>query len=94
VFFNNRRSVRSDSWSAIRAALGGVLPARRCHPQPSDIQRLQEAPIDYLPGLSSEAKRSSVAPQLPELSLQIAQAHPDVIPFYQTRTHGLYGVGN
>src|SRR5262249_62155366 len=25
--------------------------------------------------------------------LMIAQAHPDVIPLYQTRTHGLYGIG-
>jgi spermidine dehydrogenase len=23
----------------------------------------------------------------------VVKAHPDVIPFYQTRTHGLYGIG-
>jgi hypothetical protein len=59
-----------------------------------DIQRLQEAPIDYLPGLSSEAKKDRLSRlSYQNFLLQIAQAHPDVIPFYQTRTHGLYGVG-
>ena len=59
-----------------------------------DIARLQDAPIDYLPGLSSAAKKDRLSRMsYRDFLLQIAQAHPDVIPFYQTRTHGLYGVG-
>ena len=59
-----------------------------------DIARLQDAPIDYLPGLSSAAKKDRLSRvSYRDFLLQIAQAHPDVIPFYQTRTHGLYGVG-
>src|SRR5215831_18063429 len=59
-----------------------------------DIARIQEAPIDYLPGLSSAVKKDRLSRlSYRDFLLQIVQAHPDVIPFYQTRTHGLYGVG-
>jgi spermidine dehydrogenase len=59
-----------------------------------DIERLQEAHIDYLPGLSSDAKKDRLSRlSYQDFLLHIAQVHPDVIPFYQTRTHGLYGVG-
>ena len=59
-----------------------------------DIERLQEAPIDYLPGLSSAAKKDRLSRlSYKDFLLHIAQAHADVIPFYQTRTHGLYGIG-
>jgi spermidine dehydrogenase len=63
--------------------------AARC-----DIERLQEALIDYLPGLSSAAKKDRLSRlSYKDFLLHIAQVHPDVIPFYQTRTHGLYGIG-
>src|SRR5258707_3820053 len=59
-----------------------------------DILRLQTEAVDYLPGLTSEQKKE----QLSRMSyksflLNVAKAHPGVIPFYQTRTHGLFGVG-
>ena len=64
------------------------------HAAQRDIERLQEAPIDYLPGLSSADKKDRLSRiSYKDFLLHIAQAHPDVIPFYQTRTHGLYGVG-
>src|SRR5262249_52357683 len=55
-----------------------------------DIKRIQEGRIDYLPGLSSDAKKDP----LPRLSyqaflLQIVRARPDVIPFSPARTQGL-----
>jgi spermidine dehydrogenase len=59
-----------------------------------DIERLQEASIDYLPGLASAAKQDRLSRlSYKDFLLDMAQVHPDVIPFYQTRTHGLYGVG-
>ena len=59
-----------------------------------DIERLQEAHIDYLSGLSSDAKKDRLSRlSYQDFLLHIAQVHPDVIPFYRTRTHGLYGVG-
>ena len=59
-----------------------------------DIERIQEARIDYLPGLSSHAKKDRLSRlSYHDFLLHIVQAHPDVIPFYQARTHGLYGVG-
>ena len=59
-----------------------------------DIERIQEARIDYLPGLSSDAKKDRLSRlSYQDFLLRIVQAHPDIIPFYQTRTHGLYGVG-
>lgn len=59
-----------------------------------DIFRLQTEAVDYLPGLTSDQKKD----QLSRISyknflLKVAKIHPAVIPFYQTRTHGLFGVG-
>ena len=63
-------------------------------PAARDIERIQEARIDYLPGLSSHAKKDRLSRlSYHDFLLHIVQAHPDVIPFYQARTHGLYGVG-
>jgi spermidine dehydrogenase len=96
VFFNKEtfgtdRLVARDPtrpWAEFLARTPLSPAARR------DVERLQEAPIDYLPGLSSAAKKDRLSRlSYRDFLLKIAQAHPDVIPFYQTRTHGLYGVG-
>jgi spermidine dehydrogenase len=96
VFFNKEtfgedRLVARDPtrpWAEFLARTPLSTAAKR------DIERLQEAPIDYLPGLSSAAKKDRLSRiSYKDFLLYIAQAHPDVIPFYQTRTHGLYGVG-
>ena len=63
------------------------------HAAQRDIERIQEAPIDYLPGLSSETKKDRLSRLSYQDFLRRSSGHIDVIPFYQTRTHGLYGVG-
>jgi spermidine dehydrogenase len=59
-----------------------------------DIARLQTAKVDYLQGLSNDEKKE----RLSRLSyrnflLDMVKVDPGVIPFYQSRTHALYGVG-
>jgi spermidine dehydrogenase len=59
-----------------------------------DIARLQEAKIDYMPGLSQAEKKARLAKMsYRDFLLNIVNVHPGVIPFYQCRTHDLYGVG-
>jgi spermidine dehydrogenase len=63
-------------------------------PAQADIRRLQEDRIDYMPGLSDEEKKDRLSRMsYKDFLLNVVKVHPDVIPFYQTRTHGLYGVG-
>jgi spermidine dehydrogenase len=59
-----------------------------------DILRLQTAAADYLPGLTSDQKKDKLSRMsYKSFLLDFAKVHPAVIPFYQTRTHGLFGVG-
>jgi spermidine dehydrogenase len=60
----------------------------------ADIVRLQEDKVDYMPGLSDEEKKDRLSRMsYKDFLLKVVKVHPEVIPFYQTRTHGLYGVG-
>jgi spermidine dehydrogenase len=59
-----------------------------------DIARIEEAKIDYLPGLSSEEKKSRLSQiSYRDFLLNVAKVDPSVIAFYQARTHGEWGVG-
>jgi spermidine dehydrogenase len=59
-----------------------------------DIVRLQEAKVDYLAGLSSDQKKDKLSHMsYKDFLLKLVRVDPGVIPFYQTRTHGLFGVG-
>jgi len=59
-----------------------------------EIIRLQEAKVDYLPGLSSDEKKDKLSRMsYKDFLLKLVKVDPGVIPFYQTRTHGLFGVG-
>ncbi len=59
-----------------------------------DIVRIQEKPVDYMAGVSQEEKKARLSRMsYKDFLLNVVRAHPDVIPFYQTRTHGLYGIG-
>ena len=59
-----------------------------------DIIRLQEAQVDYLPGVSSDEKKDKLSRiSYKDFLLKLVKVDPGVIPFYQTRTHGLFGVG-
>jgi spermidine dehydrogenase len=60
----------------------------------SDIARVEEAKIDYLPGLTSTEKKALLSRMsYRDFLLNVVKADPGVIPFYQARTHGEWGVG-
>jgi len=60
----------------------------------SDIAKIQEAAIDYLPGVPSDEKKTRLANMsYRDYLLNVVKADPGVVPFYQTRTHGEWGVG-
>jgi len=59
-----------------------------------DIARIEESNIDYMPGLPSAEKKARLSKiSYRDFLLNIAKVDPGVIPFYQTRTHGEWGVG-
>jgi spermidine dehydrogenase len=59
-----------------------------------DIARLETAKVDYMPGLSSDEKKEKLSRiSYKTFLLDFVKVHPGVIPFYQPRTHGLYGIG-
>jgi len=59
-----------------------------------DIVRIQEAKVDYMEGVAQEEKKARLSKMsYKDFLLNVVKAHLDVIPFYQSRTHGLYGIG-
>ena len=59
-----------------------------------DIARLETEKVDYMPGLSSVEKKDRLSRMsYKAFLLDVVKVHPDVVPFYQSRTHGLYGIG-
>ena len=59
-----------------------------------DILRLETEPIDYLPGLSSGEKKARLSQiSYRDFLLDLVKVDPSVIPIYQSRTHGEWGVG-
>jgi spermidine dehydrogenase len=61
-----------------------------------DILRLQDGEVnpDPMAGLSSAEKKARLAKMsYRDFLLDVAQVHPDVIKYYQARTHGLFCVG-
>lgn len=59
-----------------------------------DIARIEEANTDHMPGLSSVEKKARLSRMsYRDFLLNVVKADPAVIAFYQTRTHGEWGVG-
>lgn len=59
-----------------------------------DIARIEESTADYMPGLTSNQKKDKLwRMSYKDYLLNVVKADPGVIPFYQSHTHGLYGVG-
>jgi spermidine dehydrogenase len=59
-----------------------------------DLQRLYSDPKDYFPGLSSDEKKAKLARMSYASFLRdVAGVHEDIVKFYQTLPHGLFGVG-
>jgi spermidine dehydrogenase len=60
----------------------------------NDIVRIQAGNVDYMPGLSSAQKKERLCKiSYRDFLLKVAKANPGVIPFYQRRTEGEWGVG-
>jgi len=78
----------AESWKDFLEEAPLSLAVRR------DIVRIEEAKIDYMPGLSSAEKKARLSKlSYKDFLLNIVKADPGVIRFYQTRTNGEWGVG-
>jgi spermidine dehydrogenase len=59
-----------------------------------DVLRLETDQINYLPGLSSGEKKARLSRiSYRDYLLDLVKVDPSVIPLYQSRTHGEWGVG-
>jgi spermidine dehydrogenase len=59
-----------------------------------DIIRIQTEKTDYMAGLTQAEKKDKLSRiSYKGFLLQVVKAHPDAAALYQTRTHGLYGIG-
>ena len=89
--FGTDRLIRHPKGVPLRKALARAplsVQARK------DIVSLEEGAIDYLPGLTSDEKKQRLSTLSYQGYLQdIARVDPDVIRFYQQRTHGWFGLG-
>jgi len=96
VFFD-RETFGADALTVVRdgAPWRELLAQAPLAPQvKNDIARIQEAAVDYLPGLSSDEKKARLSRiSYRDFLLDVVKADPGVIPFYQARTHGEWGVG-
>ena len=83
-----RRADKQQSWREFLKDAPLSEAARR------DIARIEESDIDYMLGLSSAEKKAELSRMsYRDFLLNVVKADPGVIPFYQTRTHGEWGVG-
>ena len=84
----NRYEHAPGSWPEFLAKTPLSDAARR------DIERVEEGTVDYLPRLSSEAKKDRLSRiSYKDYLLNVAKVDPSVIAFYQSHTHGEWGVG-
>ncbi len=59
-----------------------------------DLTRLYTDKVDYLPGLSVEEKRKRLMKMsYADFLTKLVKVHPDVLPFFQKKTHDLFCVG-
>jgi spermidine dehydrogenase len=59
-----------------------------------DILRLETTDQDFFPGLSSAEKKDRLSRiSYAKFLLEVVKVDPRVVPLYQKRTHGLFGVG-
>lgn len=60
----------------------------------NDIVRIQAGNVDYMPGLSSMEKKARLSKMsYRDFLLNVAKVNAGVVPFYQRRTEGEWGVG-
>lgn len=59
-----------------------------------DLTRLYTEKVDYMPGLSSEEKqRRLLKMSYADFLIKVIKVHPDVLPFFQKKSHDLFCVG-
>jgi spermidine dehydrogenase len=59
-----------------------------------DIARLESGNVDFMPGVSQPEKKDRLSRMsYKDFLLRLANVDPQVVQFYQTRPHGLFGVG-
>ncbi len=59
-----------------------------------DIVRIQIDKVDYMPGLTQADKKDKLSRMsYRDFLLNVVKASPEAASIYQTRTHGLYGIG-
>ena len=59
-----------------------------------DIERVEEGSEDYLPDLTSAQKKAALSKMsYRDFLVQMVKVQPLTIAYYQTRTHGWYGIG-
>ena len=82
------RSASAAAWSGFLAKTPLSDAVKR------DILRVQTDSVDYMPGLTQAEKKDHLwRISYRDFLLNIAKVDPGVIPFYQTRTQGEWGVG-
>ncbi len=60
----------------------------------ADIVRIYDAEVDYLPGLTSDEKKATLAGiSYRDYLVDVIKADPGVVPFFQAMTHDEWGVG-
>ncbi len=83
-----RGSATAETWRQFLARTPLAPAVQR------DIVRLETSAVDYLPGLSNDEKKDRLSRiSYKQFLLDLVRVDPGVIAFYQSRTHGLYGVG-
>jgi spermidine dehydrogenase len=84
-----RQPTESDkTWSEFLAKTPLSAEAKQ------SIARIQVGNDDHMAGLPQAEKKARLSlMSYQDFLLKVVKAHPDVIPFYQDRTHDLYGIG-
>jgi spermidine dehydrogenase len=84
----NLSAERTDAWKQFIADAPIAEQSRH------DLFRLHQDKRDYLPGLSSDEKKARLARlSYAKFLTELAGMHPDVVRFYQSFPHPLFGVG-
>lgn len=90
TFGADKLAVGAGSVPVRQLLAGAPLPQRACE----DIERIEEGSIDYLPGLTSEQKKQRLSRiSYSDFLRTLVKVDPATIRYYQTHTHGEWGVG-
>lgn len=78
----------AEQWAAFLAS-APLSPAVK-----AAITRIETSEVDYLPALTSLEKKDRLSRiSYRDFLVDVVKADPGVVPYYQSRTHDLYGVG-